>query len=295
VVALLVAALLSVGAVWTNVLGVGVRFQHLEARVERLIAGPVPDRATLPTVEVTDPRSAESLPPASLDVPSAAPSASVAASPTASPPPVRKAVDVNIESHPKSVFASELTDVWCAPAGVQTALAILGLADNSNAFQRKLVGQIGKWESWQDSHNGGWGPASMALAMAAYGAPGYQVRAYATRAAALADAARAIAKTHAPVILLAWRGAHTWVMSGYRANADPTVFVDATVTGAYILDPWYPAISTIWGPSDPPGTFQNNSEMIRNYLAWKRPEGTYPTRDGKWISVVPTVVVKPPA
>jgi hypothetical protein len=88
---------------------------------------------------------------------------------------------------------------------------------------------------------------------------------------------------------MAWRGAHTWIMSGFRADADPAVFADAKVTGAYILDPWYPDVSSIWGPSDPPGTFQNEAEMIRNYLKWKRPEGKYPERDGLYIAVVPTV------
>jgi len=76
---------------------------------------------------------------------------------------------------------------------------------------------------------------------------------------------------------------------GLRADADPTVFKDATIAGAYILDPWYPDVSSIWGPSDPPGTFQDNAEMIRNYLKWKRPEGHYPDRDGLFIAVVPTV------
>ena len=33
--------------------------------------------------------------------------------------------------------------------------------------------------------------------------------------------------------------------------------------------------------------------MIRNYLAWKRPEGQYPDRDGLFIAVVPTIPVKP--
>ena len=31
--------------------------------------------------------------------------------------------------------------------------------------------------------------------------------------------------------------------------------------------------------------------MERNYLRWKRPEGTYPDRDGLFIAVVPTVTV----
>ena len=84
-------------------------------------------------------------------------------------------------------------------------------------------------------------------------------------------------------------------MTGFKADADPTVFSDAKISGAYILDPWYPDISSIWGPSDPPGTFQDNAEMIRNFLPWKRPEGSYPDRDGLYIAVVPTITVSPPA
>ena len=129
----------------------------------------------------------------------------------------------------------------------------------------------------------------MALALKAYGVPGYEIRAYNTRQGALRGAARALEATNAPVILLAWRGAHTWVMTGFRADADPALFKDAKITGTYILDPWYPRVSSIWGPSDPPGTFQNESEMIRNYLQWKRPEGKYPDRDGKYIIVAPTI------
>ena len=92
-----------------------------------------------------------------------------------------------------------------------------------------------------------------------------------------------------PVIIVAWRGAHTWVMTGFRATADPLLFKDATVTGTYILDPWYPWWSSIWGQSDPPGTFQDASEMGRNFLPWQRPEGNYPDRDGKFIVVIPTI------
>jgi hypothetical protein len=78
-------------------------------------------------------------------------------------------------------------------------------------------------------------------------------------------------------------------MSGFKANADPASFADAVVSGAYILDPWYPSVSSIWGPSDPPGAFQDNAEMIRNFLPWKRPEGAYPDRDGRFIVLIPTV------
>src|SRR3954466_10603961 len=149
--------------------------------------------------------------------------------------------------------------------------------------------RIGGGESGGDSEMGGGAPAAIVLALEAHGIQGYEIRAYAHRGQALRDAAKQISLTRSPAILMAWRGAHTWVMSGYRADADPTIWRSAKVSGAYILDPWYPRVSSIWGPSDPPGAFQNSAEMERNFLMWRRPEGDYPDRDGKFIVVVPRI------
>ena len=201
---------------------------------------------------------------------------------------VKKKVDVDIVSNPERVFAHQTRKDWCAPAGVQMVLATLGLENTSDATQREIAGRVREWEAYSDSRNGEWGPAAMALALEAYGAKGYEVRAFDTMTHALRDAAVAIKKTKSPVVLLAWRGAHTWVMTGYRADADPAVFRDSKITGAYILDPWYPDVSSIWGPSNPPGFFTTMRELRENFLPWKRPEGKYPDRDGLYITVVPT-------
>jgi len=302
--ALVVLAIVTASlAVTTDTFGAGHLWDRAVAKVDRLLAGPVPDRSAPDTVLVTNPDASDE---ADVD-PDASPSdatPSPVVSPTASgsgalptalptatakPTPARRPVDVDVVKNDKAVFAHEIKDTWCAAAGVQMVLAILGHGNNSSAFQRELQGRVREWESYKDSHNGDWGPSAMSLALADYGVKGYQVRAYQTRQGALRDAARAIEATGSPVLLLAWRGAHTWVMSGFRADADPAIFADAKVNGTYILDPWYPDVSSIWGPSDPPGTYQNESEMIRNYLKWKRPEGKYPERDGLYIAVVPTV------
>jgi hypothetical protein len=82
-------------------------------------------------------------------------------------------------------------------------------------------------------------------------------------------------------------------MTGYRATADPAVFDDAQITGAYIEDPWYPRVSTIWGPSDPPGNFEDVAELERNWPfgtnddGWSRLEGAYPDRDDRFVVVLP--------
>jgi hypothetical protein len=297
--AVLVGAVGATVAVSTDAFGAGDLFDRAVARIDRLIAGPVPDRPTDGTVLVTPRRASPS--PVATPSPTPRPSGSAPTTPTATPKPTptptptpaRGPVDVDIATDHEAVFAHEVKDTWCAPAGVQITLAVLGLADTSEAFQRELQGRVREWESYGDSRNGNWGPSAMALALEAYGAEGYEVRGYETRADALYDAALAIETTSSPVILLAWRGAHTWVMTGFRADADPQHFGDATVEGAYILDPWYPWVSSIWGPSDPPGTYQDPSEIERNYLPWKRPEGRYPERDGLFISVVPTIPVSP--
>ena len=286
----LAGSVTAAGAVWTNAFGAGDRFANLVERID-LMLDPPPDRETEPTVDATPRPIAVATP--EPTAPPADPGASLSASaePTASPTPapVRKKVDVRITKKPKSFFISQQTKDWCAPAGVQMTLAILGLVDNTEAVQRDIVSHTDEWESRRDSRNGGWGPGAMVKALDYYGAAGYEIRAYKTRSDALLDAARAISETNAPVILLAWRGAHTWVMTGYKSTADPPLFDKVKVTGAYVLDPWYPRVSSIWGPSDPAGTFQDQAEMERNFLKWERPEGRYPDRDGKYIIVVPTI------
>ncbi|MBI2777123.1 MAG: C39 family peptidase [Chloroflexi bacterium] len=277
-------------AIWTDVAGAGDRWQSVIDRVDRFVAGPVPTRPSVPTVIVTPRPTLTTSRPDPSDPPTT-PGAEPSRTP--SPTPARVAVDVNILPNPERVFASQITKNWCAPATTQMVLTIFGRGNPSEAFQRELVSRIGEWESWQDSHDGGWGPSAMVEALVAYGVSGYEIRAYETRPDALRDAASAISATGSPVILLAWRGAHAWVMSGYRADADPRLFPDATVTGAYILDAWYPRVSSIWGPSDPPGTFQDSAEMARNFLPWKRPEGKYPERDGRFIVLIPTLPLDP--
>jgi hypothetical protein len=285
----LAAGALGFGAVAVNAFGAGTLYERLEAKIDRWLAGPPPDRATLPTVEVTDPPETPSTsPPAAIEEPVGSGKPQGTPKPTATPIP-RVPVDIDIVARHGPEFSSEIKDVWCSPAGVTTALAIMGLGPASDARQREIASRIHEWEAYQDSKNGDWGPAAMALALDAYGAPGYKVYAFSSMRTAMRYAAKAIASTNSPALLLAWRGAHTWVMTGFKADADPRVFDDAKILGAYIDDVWYPRISSIWGASNKPGTFDNMGVMGVNFLPWKRPEGHYPGRDGKFIVVLPTV------
>jgi hypothetical protein len=288
-VVVLACVLLALLALATNALGVGDKAGEVARRIE-LIVDPPPDRPIDEEVLVT-PRPAATQAPQLTPKASLAPGQTPPPPPTPTPAPERVRVDVNLYDDPAKHWITELDHEWCAVAGTQMILAAHGKAPLSNAFQRELAGRIGEWESRRDSRNGGWGPAAIVAALEAYGVGGYEVRIYETRMDAMRDAARSIETLQAPVLLMAWRGAHTWVMTGFRADADPVVFDDAEITGAYILDPWYPRVSSIWGPSDKPGVFQDWAEIRRNYLPWKRPEGSYPKRDGMFLAVVPTLPI----
>jgi hypothetical protein len=279
-----------------NVLNLGARLDSWSARIG-VIIDPPPDRSTLPTVVVTPEPTATATP-----SPTPAPTLAPSATPTPTPTPlVREPVDVAVVDDHEAVFASQLTDKDCAVAATQMVLAVLGRGDTSDAFQLEIKGRIEEWESREDSLNGGWGPAAVAKALDTYGAGGYEIRAYADYAHALRDSAIAITELDKPVVMFPWWGAHNWVMTGYRADADPTLFDDARISGAYILDPWYERTSSIWGPSDPPGNFEDLAELERNWPAfegppgyesigpgWTRPEGPYPKRDGRFIVLLPT-------
>ena len=104
-----------------------------------------------------------------------------------------------------------------------------------------------------------------------------------------------------PVVMFPWWGAHTWVMTGFRADADPILFADAEISGAYILDPWYPRVSSIWGPPTRPGNFEDLAELERNWPAFRgrpatsrsapagpAPRAPTPTATARFVVLLPT-------
>ncbi len=287
----LLAGAVGTWAVATNTFGAGDRFESLVARVDRFLAGPVPDRPAPSTILVTEPPATPTPAPTVEPSGSLEPGASATPAPTPTPAPVREAIDVDIVRDPEAVFNSQVEKDWCSPAGVQMVLAQLGLLGTSDGEQREIAGRVREWESYHDSHNGKWGPAAMALALDAYGAPGYEVRAF--------ERAQGRPARRGP-------GDHGDRCPGHPADLEgrPHLGHDR-LQGRRRPDrvPRRPGQGRLHprslvsaglehlGASDGPGVFQDEDEMIRNFLPWKRPEGAYPDRDGLFIIVAPTIPV----
>ena len=192
----------------------------------------------------------------------------------------------------KGDFVHQGTKDWCVAGSTQIMMNIIdsGKANRSLAFQERLyergrqlspnktkLGPIGvDLTGWAELLNtNGYGP--------------YVVEASKTRRGAIRKAAKAIRLTGRPAGLVTWRGAHSWVMSGFTATADPAYSQDYQVKAAYIQDTWYPSVSTIWGASDPPNTLVPMGRLKEDYLPYVRPRANYAKRDGKFMLILPVL------
>jgi hypothetical protein len=190
----------------------------------------------------------------------------------------------------KGDFVHQATKDWCVAGSTQTMMNIMddGRPSRSVKFQERLyregrrlspnkakLGAIGVdltgWAELLNTH--GYGP--------------YVVDGAATRRGAIKRAAKALRMTGKPVGLVTWRGAHSWVMSGFTATADPAYTPDFRVKKVHIQDVWYPWVSSIWGASRPPNSLVPVSALGKDYLPYRRPRGRYPKRDGKYMLILP--------
>lgn len=215
--------------------------------------------------------------------PSARPTPTVGPTSALDPPPTSGPFAMDL--YRAGDFATELKPIWCAPAAMQTMINIMSRGGDTSRRTQQLLHSIGR--RLGPAPDKGTEPEGMARTLESLGYGRFQVLALPTRAAAIKAAARAVRMTGRPAALLVWRGAHNWVMSGFRATADPALTDDFRVTALRIEDVWYPRVSSIWGASRTPDTLVPVRLMPEDYLPWKRPTGRYPGKDGRFVLIIP--------
>jgi hypothetical protein len=182
----------------------------------------------------------------------------------------------------------EATPWYCVPAAMQTMINIMesGRPDRTRATQDRLY-RLARRLSSDRLDGKGAEPIGWARGLERLGYGRYIVRAYRTRSDAMKVAAKQLRMTGRPVGILAWRGAHSWVLSGFRATGDPAYTDTYKVTEVAIEDVWYPRISSIWGASLPPDSWIPVKDLPRDLLPFKRPGVRYPGLDGRFVLVLP--------
>ncbi|HEX7472229.1 MAG TPA: hypothetical protein VF323_04040 [Candidatus Limnocylindrales bacterium] len=215
--------------------------------------------------------------------PSVAPSGGPKPSPTPKPGPFR------MDLYRSGAFVSELTPIWCLSAAMQTSANIMDLRAGKKAdvtrTRQKMLFTLSR--SIAPAPDKAAEPEGWAAGLTRLGYGKYTVSVQPSIKAAIQVAAKALRTTGRPVGLMVWRGAHSWVMSGFTATADPALTSNYTVTAVYIEDVWFPRISNIWGASRPPDSLVPVRKLPPDFLPWKRPQKHYAAKDGKFVIVIP--------
>ncbi len=192
----------------------------------------------------------------------------------------------SINLYRKGDFVSQATPYWCIGASMQMMLNIVDVTDDdSRAAQeinmraaRSLGPALRQVDHGQgaDAAGGalrGAGSGGWARGLVSLGAGNYTERAVDGYSTAVRVAAAALRATRRPVGLIVWRGAHAWVMTGFSATGDPLTDPEYRVTGVYLQDPWYPRVSSIWGPGQKPNSWISAAALKADFL---------PRRAGRW-------------
>lgn len=221
-----------------------------------------------------------------------APSASPAPTPTPAPspsydPPARRG-PFEINLYHRGDFATQVTKIYCVPGAMQTMMNVMdrGATKASKRVQDRLY-RLARRLSTDRLRGQGAEPEGWARGLERLGYGRFKVVAAAARERAIKVAALAIRRTNRPVGLLVWRGAHAWVMTGFKATADPALTDDFRVTHVRIVDVWYPRVSSIWGASVKPNTLVPVRRLPEDYLPWRRPLMKYPEKDRKFVLIMP--------
>ena len=195
-------------------------------------------------------------------------------------------------------FVSQYTEFWCIGASMQMMLGIAGVTDDeSRAAQESYmrlarstgrpISEIDHGDADSADQLQGAGSLGWARGLQQLGAGPYGEVAVADYDTAIRTAASALQTTRRPIGLIVWRGAHAWVMTGFTATSDPAINRDARITGVYVLDSWYPRVSSIWGRGQEPNTWVSVEALTEDFLPRRGGRG-HAEMAGKFVLVLPS-------
>ncbi len=251
----------------------------LESKVPTPTVAPTP-RLTLPATPAEP--TAPLRPSATPVMPEPTPA------PTARLDPAPKPGPFTMNLYRRGDFASQVTKMYCVPGAMQTMMNVMdrGATKASRAVQDRLY-RLARRLSTDRLRGHGAEPEGWARGLERLGYGQYEVKVSNSRKGAIRAAARALRETNRPVGLLVWRGAHAWVMTGFKATADPAMTESFSVTHVRIVDVWYPRVSSIWGASVEPNTLVPFDKLDDDYLPFRRPLMRYPDKDRRFVIVAP--------
>jgi len=202
--------------------------------------------------------------------------------------PAPRAGPFSMDLYRRNDHVPQYNASWCVGASMQMMINLMepGKPDRTKSTQKGLYDLARDISPWVETRPGasvlGWAEG---LGEQGYGS--FVEMSSESRAEALRIAARQMRLTRKPVGLLVWRGAHAWVMSGFKATGDPAYTDDFEVTAVWVEDPWAGRVSRSWGAGLEAHTLVTATALKSDFVKWAsryRPEYG---NDGAFVIVAP--------
>ena len=186
-------------------------------------------------------------------------------------------------------FTTQKSWLWCTAAGVQIVRNIVDRkTDHTTAGQRRYFDWMRTRNRYDLPLSAGVDPAGWTAGLRHFVDDRYRLVSSRTFDSALRSAVTRLRLTNLPVALTVSHGNHGWILTGFRATADPAKTSRFTVTSVRVTGPLY-GLQSKNGYDMAPNTKLTTAQLKRFFTPWK-----YAPRamiwDGRYVSIQPVPV-----
>ena len=186
-------------------------------------------------------------------------------------------------------FTTQKSWLWCTAAGVQMVRNIVDRkTDHTAAGQRRYFDWMRTRNRYDLPLSAGVDAAGWTAGMRHFVDDRYRLVSSRSFDSALRSAVTRLRLTNLPVALTVSHGNHGWILTGFRATADPAKTSSFTVTSVRVTGPLY-GLQSKNGYDMAPNTKLTTAQLKRFFTPWK-----YAPRamvwDGRYVSIQPVPV-----
>jgi hypothetical protein len=194
--------------------------------------------------------------------------------------------DGSVDLYREGTFTTQQTWLWCTAAGVQIVRNLVhGEDDHTRRGQQRYFDWMRKRNRYDLPVSAGVDPEGWAAGLRRFVDERYELVVTRTFRGTIRTAAASIRRTGLPVALTVANGEHGWIMTGFRATADPLLTDDFRVTHVRVVGPLY-GLQSRGGYDMPPNTELTIDELQRFVTPW-RYEPMPMVWDGRYVTIQP--------
>ncbi len=213
--------------------------------------------------------------------------------PTAAAGAALPAWNGGVDLYRAGTFTTQKSWLWCTAAGVQIVDNIVERRkDHSASGQRRYFDWMRKHNRYALPVSAGVDPAGWTAGLRHFVDDRYRLVSSRSFEDALRSAVKNLRRTNLPVAITVSHGGHGWILTGFRASADPAATDSFKVTSVRVVGPLY-GLQSKNGYDMPPNTRLTTAQLKRYFTPWK-----YAPKpmiwDGRYVSIQP-IPAKAPA